>query len=185
MQPSPPFVRTSLTRTSKLSPPSRREQRRLAAPSQTGRAGGRGSGSGGMSRGNGGGADRGRPGRRGDSDRKPKAWRREDFARVPDEIYQTWSQTEKDKYHASRKEHNQQKPRGGSGGRGNRGGGQLAVLSSRMDDLYRTISQLSNRGDDSSSRSRSHRHSDGGARQGRRSLSRSRSREKSGNEKSL
>ncbi|EED89222.1 predicted protein [Thalassiosira pseudonana CCMP1335] len=163
-----------------ITPPSKREQRRLAATSRTGRAGGRGSGPGAAGRGNGGGADRGRSGGQGDSYRKPKAWRREDYGRVPDENFRTWSQAEKDKYHAERKEHNRQKPRGGSGGRGNRGGGQLAVLSSRMDELPRSICQLTSRGDGCSSNSRSHRRSDGGTCQARRSPSRSRSRDRHG-----
>ncbi|EED88093.1 predicted protein [Thalassiosira pseudonana CCMP1335] len=158
-----------------VTPPSKREQRRLAATSQAGRAGGRGGGSGAAGRGNGGGAGK-RPGGQLDSDRKPKAWRREDYGRVPDEIFNTWSQAEKDKYNAERKEHNRRKPRGGSGGRGNRGGGQLAVLSTRMDELSRSISQLTSHGDGSSSTSRSHRRSDGGTRQARRSPSRSRDR---------
>ena len=99
--------------------------------------------------------------------------------RVPDIIFNTWSQAEKDKYHAERNEHNRQKPRGGSGGRGNRGGSQLAVLSNRMDELSRSISQLRSHGDGSSSTSRSsHRRSDGGTRQARRSPSRSRSRDR-------
>eukprot|EP00970_Alexandrium_tamarense_P000824 scaffold95_cov108-Alexandrium_tamarense.AAC.9 len=163
-----------------VTPPSKREQQCLAATSQTGRAGGRGSGSGAAGRGNGGGAGRGRPGGQGESDRKPKAWRREDYGRVPDMIFNTWSQAEKDKYNAERKEHNRQKSRGGSGGRGNRGEGQLAVLSTRMDELSRSISQLTSRGDSSSSNSRSHRRSDGGTRQARRSPSRSRSRDRHG-----
>ena len=101
--------------------------------------------------------------------------------RVPDIIFNTWSQAEKDKYHAERNEHNRQKPRGGSGGRGNRGGSQLAVLSTRMDELSRSISQLTSRGDGSSSNSRSHRRSDSGTRQARRSPSGSRSRDRHGN----
>jgi hypothetical protein len=45
-----------------------------------------------------------------------------------------------------------------------------------MDELSRSISQLTSHGDGSSSTSRSHRRSDGGTRQARRSPSRSRER---------